>query len=172
MATRFSFIAIWTRSVGMTAAGPRKSGGGKRSSNERGVLMSNWFPENVSTFGGDVDGIFWFIFYITAVWFFLTEGLIVYFIIRYRRKLDRRAAYVSGDSLNQLAWVFVPVAIPSDRHNCSLQPIQQKYPTTRFCRERSRSEVDLPVLILDWFGIIRSKGWSRPCKSCGSNNTE
>ena len=67
--------------------------------------MSNWFPENVSTFGGDVDGIFWFIFYITAVWFFLTEGLIVYFIIRYRRKLDRRAAYVLDDSLNQLAWV-------------------------------------------------------------------
>jgi hypothetical protein len=31
------------------------------------------------------------------VWFFLTEGLIVYFIIRYRRKLDRRAPYVSGD---------------------------------------------------------------------------
>jgi heme/copper-type cytochrome/quinol oxidase subunit 2 len=57
------------------------------------------------------------------VWFFLTEGLIVYFIIRYRRKMDRRAPYVSGDSLNQLSWAFVPVAILSYRHNCSLQPI-------------------------------------------------
>ncbi len=73
--------------------------------------MSNWFPENVSTFGGDVDGIFWFIFYITAVWFFLTEGLIVYFIFRYRRKPGQKAAYVRGDTVSQLAWVFVPVAI-------------------------------------------------------------
>jgi hypothetical protein len=36
--------------------------------------MSSWFPENVSTFGGDVDGIFWLIFYITTVCFFITAG--------------------------------------------------------------------------------------------------
>ena len=73
--------------------------------------MQNWFPENVSTFGGDVDGIFWFIFYITTIWFFLTEGLILYFIIRYRRKPGQRAVHVLGDNLNQLAWVLVPLAI-------------------------------------------------------------
>jgi heme/copper-type cytochrome/quinol oxidase subunit 2 len=53
--------------------------------------MQSWFPENVSTYGGDVDGIFWFIFYIVTVWFFLTEGLILYFIFRYRRKPGRTA---------------------------------------------------------------------------------
>jgi cytochrome c oxidase subunit 2 len=73
--------------------------------------MQSWFPENVSTFGGDIDGIFWFIFYITTVWFFLTEGLIVYFIFRYRHRPGQRAAYVCGDSLKQLAWVLVPLAI-------------------------------------------------------------
>jgi len=73
--------------------------------------MQSWFPENVSTYGGDVDGIFWFIFYITTVWFFLTEGLILYFIFRYRRKPGQKAAYVRGDTLGQLAWVFVPVVI-------------------------------------------------------------
>jgi cytochrome c oxidase subunit 2 len=73
--------------------------------------MQNWFPENVSTFGADVDGIFWFIFYITTAWFFITEGLIVYFIVRYRRKPGRRAVYATGETLNQLAWVLVPVAI-------------------------------------------------------------
>ena len=69
--------------------------------------MSSWFPENVSTFGGDVDGIFWLIFYITAVWFFITEGLIIYFIVRYRR----RPVYAAGDTWAQLAWVLVPMAI-------------------------------------------------------------
>jgi cytochrome c oxidase subunit 2 len=73
--------------------------------------MQNWFPENVSTFGADVDGIFWFIFYITTAWFFITEGLIIYFIVRYRRKPGRRAVYATGEPLNQLAWVLVPMAI-------------------------------------------------------------
>ncbi len=73
--------------------------------------MSNWFPENVSTFGGDVDGIFWLIFYITTAWFFLTEGLILYFSFRYRRRPGHKASYTPGDTWNQLAWVLVPLAI-------------------------------------------------------------
>jgi cytochrome c oxidase subunit 2 len=73
--------------------------------------MQHWFPENVSTFGDDVDGIFWLIFYITTVWFFITEGLIVYFIIRYRRRPGRKAVYAAGDSWSQLAWVLVPLAV-------------------------------------------------------------
>jgi cytochrome c oxidase subunit 2 len=73
--------------------------------------MAGWLPENVSSFGAEVDGVFWLIFYITAVWFFLTEGLIVYFIFRYRRKPGRKAAYVAGDTWGQFAWVLVPLAV-------------------------------------------------------------
>ena len=73
--------------------------------------MHNWFPENVSTFGADIDGIFWFIFYIVTVWFFLTEGLIIYFIIRYRRTPGRKAVYTPGNTWAQLAWVLAPMAI-------------------------------------------------------------
>lgn len=73
--------------------------------------MASWLPENVSTFGSDVDGVFWLIFYITAVWFFITEGLILYFVLRYRRKPGRKATYVAGDSWSQFAWVLVPLAI-------------------------------------------------------------
>jgi len=73
--------------------------------------MQSWFPENVSTFGADVDGIFWFIFYIVTVWFFLTEGLILYFVFRYRRKPGRKSVYAAGDTWAQLAWVLVPLAI-------------------------------------------------------------
>lgn len=73
--------------------------------------MSSWFPENVSTFGGDVDGIFWLIFYITTAWFFITEGLIVCFIIRYRRRPGCKAVYAVGDTWSQLAWILIPLAI-------------------------------------------------------------
>ena len=73
--------------------------------------MQSWFPENVSTFGGDIDGVFWFIFYITTVWFFITEGLIIYFVIRYRRKPGERSVYAAGDTWAQLSWILVPIAI-------------------------------------------------------------
>lgn len=73
--------------------------------------MAGWLPENVSSFGGEVDGIFWLIFYITAVWFFLTEGLILYFVFRYRRKPGVKAAYVTGDNWRQFAWVLAPLAV-------------------------------------------------------------
>ena len=73
--------------------------------------MQKWFPENVSTFGNDVDGIFWLVFYITTVWFVITEGLIVYFIFRYRRRPGQKAVYVLGNTWSQLAWVLTPLAI-------------------------------------------------------------
>jgi len=73
--------------------------------------MSNWFPENISTFGGDVDSIFYFIFYITAFWFVLTEGILIYFLLRYRRRPGQRAAYVTGEKVSQLAFLLIPLAI-------------------------------------------------------------
>lgn len=73
--------------------------------------MAGWLPENVSTFGSEVDGLFWLIFYITAVWFVLTEGLILYFVFRYRRTAGRKAAYVTGDTWRQLAWVLAPLSL-------------------------------------------------------------
>jgi cytochrome c oxidase subunit 2 len=73
--------------------------------------MFNWFPENVSTFGGDIDSLFYLILYITGAWFVLTEGLIVLLLIRYRRRKGQRASYVHGNSLRQAAWILVPCVI-------------------------------------------------------------
>jgi hypothetical protein len=53
---------------------------------ERSILGR--FPDHVSTFGAGVDGVFWLIVYITALWLFRTEGLNVYFIWRCRRKMS------------------------------------------------------------------------------------
>ena len=68
----------------------------------------NWFPENVSTFGGDIDSLFYLILYITGAWFILTEGLIIFFLIRYRRRQGSKAAYLPGESLRQASWILVP----------------------------------------------------------------
>lgn len=70
--------------------------------------MRSWLPENISTFGGDIDSLFYLILYITGFWFFLTEGLILYFLIKYRRREGRKAAYLPGNTLKQAAWVLIP----------------------------------------------------------------
>ena len=70
-----------------------------------------WLPENVSTYGGDVDSIIALIWYNTVVWFVLTFGTIGLFLILYRRRAGRPAAYVKGDRLREALWVLVPVAL-------------------------------------------------------------
>lgn len=70
--------------------------------------MLNWFPENVSTFGGDIDSLFYLILYITGAWLILTEGLILFFLIKYRRREGQRAAYYHGNNLKQAAWILIP----------------------------------------------------------------
>jgi cytochrome c oxidase subunit 2 len=73
--------------------------------------MEQWFPESISTYGADVDGVFYLIHYIVSFWFVATQVAIVYFVIRYRRRPDRRAVYVRGDRWRELAWILVPSAI-------------------------------------------------------------
>ena len=70
--------------------------------------MLSWLPENVSSFGGDIDSLFYLILYITGAWFILTEGLIIVLLILYRRKEGRPAAYIPGNNLKQAAWILIP----------------------------------------------------------------
>jgi cytochrome c oxidase subunit 2 len=70
-----------------------------------------WLPENASTYGADVDGVIRIIWYTTVVWFFLTIGTIVAFLILYRRRDGRRAAYVRGERLREAVWLLVPVVV-------------------------------------------------------------
>ncbi|HEY7365154.1 MAG TPA: cytochrome c oxidase subunit II [Methylomirabilota bacterium] len=70
-----------------------------------------WLPENVSTYGADVDALIALIWYTTVVWFVLTFGAIGLFLVLYRRRSGRPAAYVQGERLRQALWVLVPVAI-------------------------------------------------------------
>jgi len=70
--------------------------------------MLRWLPENVSTYGGDIDSILSLIYYVVGVWFVLTSAAILYFLIRYRRRQGRRAIYIEGNRLREAAWILVP----------------------------------------------------------------
>ncbi len=64
----FLFGAVMVAAAGLFIAAP---------------VVGWWMPRNVSTFGPKVDGLFYLILGITAFFFFLTEGLLVYFMYVY-----------------------------------------------------------------------------------------
>jgi cytochrome c oxidase subunit 2 len=73
--------------------------------------MFRWLPENVSSYGADIDGIMKMIWAIVFAWFVLTEAVLFYFLFRYRRRPGGKAAFESGDTWKALAWILVPALL-------------------------------------------------------------
>jgi cytochrome c oxidase subunit II len=73
--------------------------------------MLGWLPADVSTFGPNIDSILKLIIYVVGTAFILAEGTLLAFVILYRRREGRRAAFVRGESLRELAWVLIPVLV-------------------------------------------------------------
>src|ERR1044072_6777631 len=73
--------------------------------------MLRWLPEDVSTFGQDIDSLFHLIYYITATAFILVTVLMICFLIAYRYKGGRRATYSHGNTTLEIIWTIIPAAI-------------------------------------------------------------
>jgi cytochrome c oxidase subunit 2 len=73
--------------------------------------MLPWLPENVSTFGRDIDSLFHLIFWITAIVFVLVQVALIAFLVRYRRRPGRRAVYTHGNNTLEIAWTVAPSII-------------------------------------------------------------
>jgi cytochrome c oxidase subunit II len=73
--------------------------------------MLRWLPEQASTYAGEIDTVFYLIYWITAFFFLLVTGLLIGFLIKYRYKPGRRAAYFHGNTMLELVWTAVPAAI-------------------------------------------------------------
>jgi cytochrome c oxidase subunit II len=73
--------------------------------------MHWWIPTNASSYGGDVDRIFYIILYITGAVFVIVEGGLLLFLIKYRRREGRTATYTHGNNKAELVWTTVPAVI-------------------------------------------------------------
>ena len=73
--------------------------------------MSAWLPENVSTYGADVDRLFYIIYYITMVSCIAVLGGMLYFIIRYRAREGGKAIYSHGNTTLEIIWTILPAAV-------------------------------------------------------------
>jgi len=73
--------------------------------------MMSWLPENVSTFGAEIDYLFYLIYYITGATFILVTVLMVVFLIIYRHREGRPAVYTHGNTALEITWTVIPAII-------------------------------------------------------------
>jgi len=73
--------------------------------------MMRWLPEDVSTYGREIDALFFLIYYITAATFILVTVLMIWFLRKYRDRGNRRATYTHGNTTLEIIWTVVPAAI-------------------------------------------------------------
>ena len=71
--------------------------------------MNFWsLPENIATFGGRIDAVFWVITIVTGIAFVLVEVGILWFAFKYRRRPGQSAYYTHGSKPAEIVWTLVP----------------------------------------------------------------
>src|SRR3990172_4672466 len=71
-------------------------------------MLSWWLPEDVSSYGKDIDFLFHLIYYITGATFVLVAAAMIAFLVLYRHKEGRRATYTHGNTTLEIVWTVVP----------------------------------------------------------------
>ncbi|MGA7873875.1 MAG: cytochrome c oxidase subunit II [Candidatus Binatus sp.] len=74
-------------------------------------MIFGWLPQDISTFGPNIDSVIRLVISIVGTALILAEGTLLAFVIFYRRREGQHAFFVRGDSLRQLAWVLIPVIV-------------------------------------------------------------
>lgn len=70
-----------------------------------------WLPENVSSYGGEVDTLFYVILGFVAFFFVLTEVVLVYGMHRFAAREGEKSVYTHGNHRLEVLWTAVPAAI-------------------------------------------------------------
>ncbi len=68
-------------------------------------------PESASTYGPKVDQLFWIILWITGFFFFVVQGCLLLFVLKYRNRPGQKAAYVHGNNWVEIVWTVIPALI-------------------------------------------------------------
>jgi cytochrome c oxidase subunit II len=72
----------------------------------------NWLLDpSVSTYGPDIDRMYYIILVITGIVFVVTQFVLIYFLIRYRAREGRKAEYIHGSTKAEVIWTAVPFVI-------------------------------------------------------------
>ncbi len=70
-----------------------------------------WLPQHFSSYGPDVDHLFYLILAFTGFFFLLTEGLLVYAMWKYVAQPGQKSTYTHGSHKLEVMWTIVPALI-------------------------------------------------------------
>jgi heme/copper-type cytochrome/quinol oxidase subunit 2 len=71
-----------------------------------------WLPTNYSRHGGDIDMLFYWIFWLTMIIFIVTELVLVVFLIQYRHRPEKqKAKFTHGNTRLEMTWTLAPAVI-------------------------------------------------------------
>jgi cytochrome c oxidase subunit 2 len=81
--------------------------------NGQAIIKSFWPPDPASTQGVAIHNLYTIVFTIAVIIFFVVEGLIVWTVLRYRRKPgdDELPPQTHGHNLAEVVWTIVPTLI-------------------------------------------------------------
>jgi cytochrome c oxidase subunit II len=74
-------------------------------------MLNWWLPENVSSFGEDIDWLFHLIYAITGITAILVFACLIAFLVMYRDRPGRKATYTHGNTTLEIVWTIIPALI-------------------------------------------------------------
>lgn len=111
--------------------------------------MMSWLPENVSTYGVEIDRLFYFIYYLTGVTFVGVQVALLIFLFRYRARNDgRRATYTHGNTTLEIVWTAIPSVILAGlalAGSTTWADIKSRQPATDFVLELTAKQFNWEV---------------------------
>jgi cytochrome c oxidase subunit 2 len=63
------------------------------------------FPENVSTYGHEIDNLFWIILVFVAIAFVISVFVLLYPIFKNHHTKVKKATYITGENKNHFKWI-------------------------------------------------------------------
>lgn len=75
------------------------------------MLFFKIFPENASTYGGEIDNLFWLITVIVAIGFFISLFILLYPLYKFNSKKNNKADYFTGEKKKHFKWITTALVI-------------------------------------------------------------
>jgi cytochrome c oxidase subunit 2 len=70
--------------------------------------MIAYLVPRAASFASDIDWLFTVIFLTVGFWFLVAQGVLFFFIFRFRRKAGVRTQYISGELKSEKKWISIP----------------------------------------------------------------
>ena len=61
-----------------------------------------------STYASEIDAVFTLVFVLVGFWFVLSEGLLLWLIVRFRKRDGVPAEYITGELKSEKRWISIP----------------------------------------------------------------